>query len=71
MEDTLKRIISHTNNGGTVFICTHLRAVKINKNVVSKWEKSGYDLFKIKNGSLFMARGKNFDCIDFCKIAFN
>jgi len=69
--EKLNKILAHINDGGTVYIGTQIRMSKIDSKVVKSWEKSGYDLFKVgKSGSLYLARGKNYDCVDGCKFVY-
>jgi hypothetical protein len=57
--------------GKTVFIATYTKATKITPKTFKSWEASGHKLFKLAGNSLYMARGKKFDCIDYCSIVFN
>ena len=54
-------INSHLEAGGSVLICTYTKA--------TKYQPKHIDMFKLgKSGSLYVQRGKNCDCIDFCGI---
>ena len=68
---TKEQIVTHVINGGTVDICTCLKAWRINKRALDRWNKAGYELIKEKNGSLYLGRGRHYDCIDGCHIIFN
>ena len=65
---TLKHILDSIKDGKTAYIATRLKTVKVDKKTLNKWDNSGYPLFKEANRSLFIARGRNYDCIDYCKI---
>ena len=57
------RISDHLKINGVVLICTHTRITKLTKKHI--------DMIKMgKSGSLYMQRGKNWDCIDFCNFKF-
>ena len=67
---TKKQIYDHCNAGGSVYICTHLKSWLINKKAITRWENAGCELLKETAGSLYMGRGKHYDCIDYCHILF-
>lgn len=51
----------------TVYVCTYTRATKITPKTAARWADAGRDLFKIDStGSLMMAVGNRYDCIDYC-----
>ena len=56
-------IINHLNNNGDVLICTYTKA--------TKYQKKHIAMFKLgKSGSVYVQRGKNWDCIDYTGIKF-
>ncbi len=64
----LELIESAIRENRTVYICSHTKQTKITPKTYQKWIDSGFELFKDDGKSLYMARGKNFDCIDYCAI---
>ena len=71
MTDAQKKldwITEQVNAGRTVVIGTHYKAWEINKRTFDRFDKAGSQLFKTDTKSLYMARGKNWDCIDYCSI---
>jgi len=47
--------------GKTVHICTMTRVTAISPKTVRSWEKAGNTLFKLANGDLYIASGRNFN----------
>lgn len=64
----LDEIMEHIRRGGTVDICTHLKVRRVTGKVLQRWERAGYDLFEVRDGSLYIGRGRHYDCIDHCRI---
>ena len=56
------------NEGKTIYINTYTSSTVISPKTYAKWVKSGHPLFKATEKSLYVARGKSFDCIDYCSI---
>lgn len=54
--------------GRTVYVTTALKATKVSPRTVASFKKDGHEVFKLAGGSCYMARGKAWDCIDFCRI---
>lgn len=54
--------------GKTVYISTHYKSIEVTPKTFKRW---GNTLFKVSGNSLYIARGKNFDCIDYCKFTFS
>lgn len=53
----------------TVYVSTTLKTVKITSKTAQRFVDAGHDLFKIDStGSLLMARGRHYDCIDGCAL---
>ncbi len=51
--------------GGTVYVLTALRAIKVTAKTAAKWLESGKPVFKLSRGSLWVASGRRYDCIDY------
>lgn len=66
--ERLQWIRDHIDNGRTIVIATAFRAIEIAPKTWARWEKSGAPLFKATAKSLYIARGKSWDCIDYCQI---
>lgn len=47
----------------TIFIACPRKVIKITPITVKKWATAGHKLFDLVNGELWIARGKQFDCI--------
>lgn len=69
--EKLEMIQKALTEGKTVIFANYLRAWKITPKTVANFAKAGVDLFKVKGKSLYMARGKNYDCMDYCAIRIN
>ena len=56
--------------GKTVTISTAYRATIVTPKAYAKWQASGKALFRFSadGSSAWMARGKAWDCIDYCAI---
>ena len=53
--------------GMTVYVTTHTRSTRVTPKDAQSWVDDGRELFKLgHNGTLLMARGKRYDCIDYC-----
>jgi hypothetical protein len=57
-----QKITDTFSKGGVVQIVTHLKA--------TTYQPKHANLFKFDRFSAYVARGKRFDCIDFCQIRF-
>ena len=56
--------------GMTVYVTTRTRATKVTPKAAKRWAADGLELFKIdRTGSLIMAHGRRYDCIDYCRIS--
>lgn len=66
--DKLNNIVASLEAGKTVYVCTCTKQVKVTPKTFASWVKDGLKLFKVAGNSLYMARGRSFDCIDFCTI---
>ena len=67
-QEKMDQIIQHINKGRTVVISTCTRAAKIDTKVINRFKNVGRELFKVDGNSLYMSRGKHYDCIDYAKI---
>jgi hypothetical protein len=56
--------------GQTVTISTVYRATIVTPKAYAKWQASGQALFRYSadGSSAYIARGKSWDCIDYCAI---
>ncbi len=61
-------IIEKIEAGFTVTISNHLRAWHLDLKILNRFRSAGHELIKGKGNSLYLARGRHFDCIDYCKI---
>ena len=65
----LNKILAFIESGGTIIISTHLKHIEVTAKALRKFEKAGTQLFKTDStGSLYIARGKAWDCIDHARI---
>lgn len=74
-QDNLSRkkwIEKEISEGREVVIATHMRAWRIKKETLEKWEKYGGLLKDIENNVIgtetYIKIGKNWDCINYCSI---
>lgn len=68
-EDKFDWIVSRLGEGHTIRLSTSLRVVEITPGTWDKWQKKiGYPPVKTVNGSLYLARGKHWDCADYCHL---
>ena len=51
--------------GKTVYVSTARGAIKVTAKNAAKWDATGKPIFKLSKGSLFVAAGRRYDCIDF------
>jgi hypothetical protein len=67
MATAIKQVLDNINNalsnGMTVRIATAMQYTDVTSKTVAKFNKAGYDLFKVSGKSLYIRRGKNWDCI--------
>ena len=55
--------------GMTVYVSTRLRSTKVTPKAAKRWADDGLELFKIdRTGSLLIAHGRRYDCIDYCAL---
>lgn len=60
-EKKLAWILDRLSEGRTVYITTALRS--------TAFKQRHKDMLRVKGDSLYMQRGKNWDCVDYCKIS--
>jgi len=51
--------------GRTVYVMTARGAIKVSPKTAAAWNKIGRPVFKFVKGSLFVASGHRYDCIDY------
>jgi len=74
MKDAKAKIdsmLAAIESGSVVYISTHTRSTKINKAALDRWTKAGLELLKASGESMYMASGRKFVCIDYCKITIS
>lgn len=54
--------------GKSVYVRTMTKTTLIKQRHVDAWAKAGRQLLKTSGASLYMARGRHWDCIDYCQI---
>ena len=63
------KLLEHIRAGGTINIINYAKHIKVTPKVLARFEKHGQKVFKTDSkGSLYIARGKAWDCIDYCRI---
>lgn len=70
-EKKLDWIKAAVARGQTVYVCTYTKKTMLNAKAFASFAKAGAVLLKVKGESLYMARGKAFDCIDGCQLIAN
>lgn len=64
----LEAITTELEMGGTVYICSAARHIKITPQNYRKWKEKGAAMFRIQNGHLCVATGRRWDSIMGCEI---
>lgn len=67
-DERLAGILAALDAGRTVYVTTATHAVVVTPKTRATWERYGRPLFKVSGRSLYMGRGKVYDCIDYCLI---
>lgn len=67
-QEKLDKIMQAIQAGRTLYIGTYTRCTKIDAACVKRFEKVGASVLKASGNSLYVARGRNWDCIDGCAI---
>ena len=63
MKELYQRIIDHLAKGGAVMVCTVYQAKILKSNHA--------DRIKLVGNDLYICRGKNWDCINYCQFKFS
>ena len=67
-QEKYEMIMTALTDGKTVYVATYLRCAKITAKTLAKWAAAGIELFRVRDNSLYMGRGRSYDCIDYCAI---
>lgn len=67
-QEKIEKLISYIKEGRTVRVSTPLRVTDIEAKHLAQWEKAGRPLLRAGKNSMYMASGKKYVCIDFCRI---
>ena len=68
--EKIEKIIELIESGKTVSFTTYLKTMPVNLRTLNNFRNAGYELFKSKGNSIYMMKGKKYDCIDGCKITY-
>lgn len=66
-ENKLMAIGGTLLSGRTVIVSTHTHATQITPATAKRWADNGHALFRIRGESLYMASGKRWVCVDWCR----
>jgi hypothetical protein len=69
--EKMTKIVDTIKSGQTLVFSTYLKHISVSPKTLAKWEASGHKLFKVSGDSVLMASGKNYNCIDGCKITIH
>lgn len=67
-QEKMSGILSAAKDGKTIVISTTYKAIQITQKNIDAWDKAGRSLFTVKGDSLYIGRGKYYDCIDYTAI---
>lgn len=67
-EKKLEWINERIAEGMTVYMATYTQVRSVKASTVRAFARADAELFKISGKSLYVARGRSWDCIDGCKI---
>ena len=68
---SVAELVSALDRGYSVQISTALRSILVSPAMYAAWAKKGLTLFRENSaGSVFIARGKRWDCIDYTDIKY-
>lgn len=59
-------LIEAIEAGKTLYVCTYTQATKVTAKTLRAWAATGRPFLKARGGDMLMARGKGYDCINFC-----
>lgn len=68
--DKFRTIEAALSLGVTVNLSTYTRVIAVTPKTAAKFAAAKAPLFKVSGESLFVARGRSFDCADLCAITF-
>ena len=66
--ETLAWMLDALATGKTVRVATAWRVTDITPKIAKKFADAGCPIFRASDKSIYMAVGRRYDCIDFCKI---
>lgn len=66
--ETLAWMLDALATGKTVRVATAWRVTDITPKIAKKFADAGHPIFRASDKSIYMAVGRRYDCIDFCKI---
>jgi flagellar biosynthesis/type III secretory pathway chaperone len=70
-QEKIDRILEAVESGKTVYISTATKNTKIDKKAIERFKKANAILFKADEKSMYMASGKKFVCIDYCRFTYS
>lgn len=63
-EQKIEKILAIIASGKMVQFRSGLSCINVDAKTVKRFEKAGAELFKASGNSLYIARGRNWDCLD-------
>jgi len=66
--ETLAWMLDALATGKTVRVATAWRVTDVTPKIAKKFADAGCPIFRASDKSIYMAAGRRYDCIDFCKI---
>jgi len=66
----LEYILMRMKNGAELYISNHMHCWKINQKTVDKFDKLNHPVLIEKSDGLYMASGKKYVSIKYCKLEF-
>lgn len=66
--ERMEAVVSAIESGKTVIFSTYTRAIEVSPKTLAKWRKNGHELFRADEKHLWMASGKSWTCMDYCRI---
>lgn len=60
----IEKIMETINSGKTVQFRSGMSCINVDKKTVNRFKKAGAELFRSEGKSIFIARGRNWDCLD-------
>lgn len=68
--EVFAEIMGLIEKGHTVQFTNYLHSFAISKKTVNSFRKSGYEVLKAKDDGIYMMSGKNYVCMNGCKITY-